>query len=97
MKNSLEHSNAKEVSVSVSSLPTSVSVIIEDNGDGIPQKKIPQIFERYNTKSSDTSVKTSVGIGMAISKKIITVHNGDILVFSKQGEGTRFEIIFLKK
>lgn len=97
VKNSLEHSNAKEVSVSVSSLPTSVSVIIEDNGDGIPQKKIPQIFERYNTKSSDTSVKTSVGIGMAISKKIITVHNGDILVFSKQGEGTRFEIIFLKK
>ena len=36
-------------------------------------------------------------IGMAISKKIVEAHNGEILVFSKIGEGTRFEIIFLKK
>lgn len=97
VKNSIEHSNADEVKISVSELPTSVSVIIGDNGDGIPQEKIPELFNRYNTKSRSTSVQSSVGIGMAISKKIVEAHNGEILVFSKIGEGTRFEIIFLKK
>ena len=34
------------------------------------------------------------GLGLAIAKQIITLHNGNIAVKSKRGEGTRFTIVF---
>ena len=38
----------------------------------------------------------SAGLGMSIAQKIVHGQNGEILVYSTENEGTRFEIVFLK-
>ena len=60
-----------------------VLIKIHDNGCGIPQENIAQLFYPYfTTKSGGT------GIGLAISQKIISDHNGTIRIESVEGEGT---------
>lgn len=95
IKNSADHSGCTEIKISVSENPQTAVVSVSDNGRGIPQSAIPGIFERFG-KVSRSSGMSSVGIGMSIAEKIVREHNGEILVFSGEGTGTRFELVFLK-
>lgn len=62
-------------------------LIVEDSGLGIPEEKIPTIFQRF-VKLNDLSDGT--GLGLTICSTIVQKHNGTILVKSKQGFGTKF-------
>lgn len=70
-------------------------IILSDNGEGISQKDLPFIFERFYRASK--SSKDSVGIGLAMAYSIITSQDGTISVQSKLNEGTSFSIRFYKK
>lgn len=94
IKNSADHSECSEISVAVASNPAVASVIIEDNGKGIPQHEIPELFRRFGNKSGNIRM-TSAGIGMSISQKIVQAHGGEVIVYSELGKGSRFEISFL--
>jgi len=62
-----------------------VRIWVEDNGTGIPQEKMKNIFSPYfTTKDKGT------GLGLAVSYRIIQDHDGDIFVDSEPGLGTRF-------
>ena len=95
IKNSIEHSSAGET-VYVSIEPTSVynRIIVRDEGEGISEKDIKHIFERFY--KSENSGPDSVGIGLALSKSIIEAGGGYITVESKKGEGTSFVITYVK-
>lgn len=73
---------------------TSVIIEIKDNGNGIPEDKLPYIFERFY--QVDPSRKSGSGLGLAIAKQIIEGHEGKIWAKSVVGEGTRI-LISLKK
>ena len=65
-----------------------VRVRISDNGCGIPEKDWENIFEPfYTTKSS------GIGLGLAVSRRIVEQHKGTIRVVRKRGPGTAFEIL----
>lgn len=65
----------------------SISIIVEDNGEGMDDETKERIFEPYfTTKSHGT------GLGLSVVHKIIEAHNGIIRVFSQKGQGTRFVI-----
>ncbi|GAA4448588.1 HAMP domain-containing sensor histidine kinase [Rurimicrobium arvi] len=65
----------------------SISVIVKDNGSGIPENVKDKIFDPYfTTKSSGT------GLGLAMTKKIIELWGGTIRFESVSGEGTTFFI-----
>jgi histidine kinase len=68
-----------------------VDLIIEDNGIGISQDLLKNIWSPFFTtkKRSD-----GTGIGLSISNKILKEHNGEITIDSKQGVGTKFTIYF---
>ena len=69
-------------------------IIIEDNGKGIVQEDLPHLFERfYKGKNSKTD---SIGIGLALSKKIIENQNGTIMVENIY-PGAKFTIHFYKE
>ncbi|MCF6365771.1 MAG: ATP-binding protein [Bacteroidales bacterium] len=70
---------------------TKVTVIIEDNGAGIPNDKKNRLFE-----PSFTTKTTGMGIGLAIVKNIVNSAGGDIWFESKVNKGTKFFIEFLK-
>lgn len=63
-------------------------LVISDDGPGIPEKIIDQLFEPFVTmgKSGGT------GLGLAIVKKIISDHNGKITVKNKENNGAQFDI-----
>ncbi|MEL7146610.1 MAG: response regulator, partial [Bacteroidota bacterium] len=66
---------------------------IIDTGVGIPADHIPHIFDRYYQSPNNThQKKEGLGIGLAITKEIIELHDGNIEVTSNPGEGSNFTI-----
>lgn len=75
----------------------SIRVEIEDNGKGIANKDLGNIFERfYRTDASRNSSKGGSGIGLSIVKKIVEDHGGYIWATSKEGEGTCMHFVLRK-
>ena len=78
---------------------TYIKMYVQDSGIGIPQEKLNTVFEPFVQTSDDTARKYGgTGLGLTIVKKIIDLMNGEILVESEVGKGTKFTIIvpFLK-
>lgn len=96
IKNGIEHTcSGGKIDIELVENPIYRRVIIEDNGEGIREEDLPNIFKRfYKVKTSRKN--ESVGIGLALAKSIVEAHNGVIDVNSKVGVGTRFVITFLK-
>ena len=94
IKNSADHSECTEITAELVKNPIMTTLAISDNGKGIPQEDIPKLFDRFSSKSQDTSMYSS-GLGMSIAQKIVRAHNGEIFVYSESGKGTRFEFVFL--
>jgi signal transduction histidine kinase len=67
---------------------------ISDTGVGIPQEKIPYIFERfYRVDSGRSRSLGGVGLGLSIAAWIVKAHGGQIKVNSVLGEGTMVQIM----
>ncbi len=68
-------------------------VTFKDNGMGISQQDLPNIFTRfYKADKSRNRKEGSSGLGLAITKKIVEMHDGQIHVESQLGVGTTFHI-----
>ena len=63
---------------------------ISDTGAGIAKEEVKRIFERFY-RAPGTEAKGS-GIGLALVKELVDLHNGQISVSSRKGEGTRFKV-----
>ncbi len=68
---------------------------VSDNGRGIPEDLLQNIFERFfQVDSSTTREQEGTGIGLALTKELVTLMQGRIQVESKVGKGTTFIITF---
>ena len=67
-----------------------VNLVVKDTGKGIAQEKVNQIFERFYSESPENY--TGTGIGLSLSKKLIDLHRGDIMVESEKGMGATFKV-----
>jgi signal transduction histidine kinase/CheY-like chemotaxis protein len=68
-----------------------ISVLVEDNGLGIPEDDLPFIFDKfYRVKTEDRQDIQGNGLGLAIVEAIVEQHGGEIAVESKLGEGSCF-------
>jgi two-component system phosphate regulon sensor histidine kinase PhoR len=66
-------------------------VSVADQGDGIPEKEVKRIFERFYRVDKARSRKTGgTGLGLAIVKHLVENHGGQVGVENLNGEGTRF-------
>lgn len=64
-------------------------ITITDDGEGMIEKDIPHIFEKFYRGQNRNS---HAGIGLSIVAEIVSLHDGYIKVNSKKGEGSKFEI-----
>jgi DNA-binding response OmpR family regulator/two-component sensor histidine kinase len=70
-----------------------VEIRITDNGIGIPEERIDKIFDRfYQVDGSHPRQGEGTGIGLALTKELVELHRGKIMVKSKEGEGTTFTV-----
>lgn len=81
------------VTISARTLPHSIEVNIKDNGMGISEENLSNVFERFfRTESARAVNGQGTGLGLAISKWIVEAHKGTITVTSKESVGTTFVI-----
>lgn len=78
------------VSVQISHMSTNILIEIGDTGKGISKQEIDRIFDRFY-RVEGTEAKGS-GIGLALTKELIDLHNGQISVHSEKGRGTTFKV-----
>jgi signal transduction histidine kinase/ligand-binding sensor domain-containing protein/DNA-binding NarL/FixJ family response regulator len=86
----------KKVTVSIdeSDKDNFIDISITDEGPGIPQKSLSDIFTRYTILSNHELAGT--GIGLSLSYELVKLHKGNILVTSTVGKGSTFTIRLLK-
>ncbi|MDO9156121.1 MAG: ATP-binding protein, partial [Sediminibacterium sp.] len=79
------------VHVSLHTNDSFAEIIVKDEGIGIPEYLQSKIFDLFTTaKRKGTAGEKSYGLGLAICKKIIEMHEGFIHVESKEGLGSSF-------
>ena len=80
-----------KVSISVHRSAAAVGVSVADTGPGIAEEALPHIFDRfYKAGHRDERARGSMGLGLAITKRILELHSSEISVVSKNRQGTRF-------
>lgn len=108
LKNCMEHTPAGGcVSVRVTEDVLACRIRIEDTGPGIAESDLPHIFERFYRGSRDASAAPSevnpagVGIGLALSKSLVTAQGGTLTAENLRDEngnitGAAFNLVFFK-
>jgi signal transduction histidine kinase len=80
------------VTISVQPSQAAVDVSVADTGPGIAPDVLPHIFDRfYKGAPADAGGTRSMGLGLAITKRILELHDSEIRVVSEQLGGTRFQ------
>lgn len=70
-----------------------INLIVKDDGVGIPQNDLPQLFQRfYSVRRRENSEIKDTGIGLALSKELAELHGGEISVESTRGAGAIFKL-----
>ena len=98
--NALSFASIKsQIKIAIEAKEGRVTILIEDEGPGIPEGKLKDIFERfYSERPNHEEYGRHSGLGLSICKQIITAHNGIIYAENKterSGEitGARFVVI----
>ncbi|TFE02132.1 ATP-binding protein [Jeotgalibacillus salarius] len=82
-----------DITVRLQSIDGKASVIVEDQGIGIPGEEVSNLFQKFKRVDNSESRKIGgTGLGLAICKEIVDKHAGDIFVKSETGEGSAFHI-----
>ena len=81
------------IHVNVTRSGKKIIISIKDNGIGIPQDKLNMIFERYKqVNKSFSREQEGSGIGLSLTKSLVEMHGGNIVVKSILGKGSEFII-----
>jgi two-component system OmpR family sensor kinase len=74
--------------------PGWVTIHVEDTGPGIPPEVLPRIFERFYQldQARQSGKERGAGLGLAISREIVTAHGGTLTAKSVVGRGSRFTV-----
>ena len=81
------------VTIALSKSNTDASITVSDTGMGIAADELDQLFSRFFRASTATrNAVPGVGLGLTITKAIVTAHHGEMGVESEEGVGTRFSV-----
>jgi two-component system phosphate regulon sensor histidine kinase PhoR len=68
----------------------SLVVEVQDNGPGIPEKDQKRLFQPYNRQLGDREHLSGLGLGLALCKYLVELHDGEIWLNSRVGKGSIF-------
>ena len=103
VENAIKYNNEYGyVKVSLNADHQFATIVVEDNGIGIPEEEQEHVFERfYRVDKSHSKEIGGTGLGLAIARNAVLMHRGSIRIDSEEGVGTsitiRIPIIFVSK
>ncbi len=95
LQNTITHSGGNKVNFRITEEEVQVRITISDNGKGILPADLPHVFERMYQADQSRSAKGN-GLGLSITKELVTAHRGTIFADSVLGSGAIFTIILPK-
>ena len=93
VSNAFKYSNGSNPKLILDQDQDIISIVIEDQGIGIPQKDLNQLFQPFYRASNVVEFSGS-GLGLSIVKSYIELNKGTISVETEENKGSRFEIRF---
>ena len=95
--NAVRHSGSDEISVTVACDAKVARIVVEDHGIGIPPEHAERIFERFHRVDPARAAETGgAGLGLAIVRRIVRLHGGDVVHTPVQPRGSRFTLTLLR-
>lgn len=92
MENACKFSNPSHCKVTITQLNNSIQFDFEDHGIGIPSEELTQLFTPFFRGTNQTYSQGN-GIGLSLTQKIISLHNGTITVQSEVKKGTKISVV----
>ena len=94
IENAINYSpDGTRVAISLISKNGLAEISISDQGLGIPEKDLERVFERfYRVDPARSRATGGTGLGLSIVKHVVTIHGGDISLWSVEGAGSTFTI-----
>jgi two-component system phosphate regulon sensor histidine kinase PhoR len=93
--NSIKYTPAGSVSVNHETSGDKVKTLVSDTGMGIPAEELPKLFEKFHRVQNDqTRNIRGTGLGLWITKQIVEIMNGKLMVESIQNKGTTMIVTF---
>jgi signal transduction histidine kinase len=84
----------RRIELSATGDATHVTIVVADNGVGIPGSEQKAIFDKFRRGSAAINGNsTGTGLGLAVVRAIVTAHRGKIDVRSEENRGARFRIL----
>ncbi|USK36447.1 HAMP domain-containing histidine kinase (plasmid) [Bacillus sp. F19] len=93
--NAIKHNPVGTViNIKLNQLDKSTFIFIEDNGNGMDEETVSNLFNRYYRGGSTKEGDDGSGLGMAIAYQLVIAHNGEVEVMSKKNIGTTVKLTF---
>lgn len=93
INNACKYSNNQVVTASISTINNKVVITINDLGIGIPEDDLKYIYDPF-FRASNAREFEGYGIGLPLTRNIVRLHRGELLIRSKINEGTTVQISF---
>lgn len=93
--NAMKFMGAGSITIAISSRPvetgtSQISIAVTDTGEGIPDGRLREIFERFERVDGAAGRTRGVGLGLAITRDLLRLMGGDLVVRSQVGIGSTF-------
>ena len=92
LSNALKFTSEGHVSLHVSWKEKALHLMVSDTGCGISSEEQTKIFQEF-TRLKNAQGEEGFGLGLAITQKLVHLLKGEIHLTSKQGKGSRFEVV----
>jgi signal transduction histidine kinase len=93
INNAIKFTEEGGVTIAARPVPGAIELIVKDTGIGMPQDKVPEIFQMFRQlDSSGTRSYGGAGVGLYVVKKFVELLRGKIEVISDLGEGSTFTV-----
>ena len=92
LSNAIQHTPQGSITLKAKSDIDRVWILIADTGSGIAPEELPHVFRRFwRSQASRSQIYGGTGIGLAICKRLVELHGGEIFVESQWQKGTTFK------
>lgn len=91
LSNAVNYGKGQPIRIELSKVEDGISLVIADQGEGIPYQKQLKVFERFE-RAANYQQTCGLGLGLYLAKQIVDAHKGTISLESQPGNGSTFTV-----